>query len=87
MGRVVNDQTRGAAVEPEIQVEACPELDDRFGHTLWYSFIGTGSDVTIDTAGSDFDTIVAVYDESLAFIDCNDDADSSSRSAARSRRP
>ena len=75
MGRAVNDQTRGAAVEPEIQVEGCPEPDDRFGHTLWYSFIGTGGDVTIDTAGSDFDTIVAVYDESFTLIDCNDDVE------------
>ena len=75
MGRAVNDQTRGAAVDPEIQVEACPEPDDRFGHTVWYSFIGTGGNVTIDTAGSDFDTIVAVYDESLTLIDCNDDVE------------
>ena len=73
MGGVVNDQTRGAALEAEIQVDACPEPDDRFGHTLWYSFTGTGGDVTVDTAGSDFDTIAAVYDESLALVDCNDD--------------
>jgi hypothetical protein len=31
------------------------------GHTAWWTFAGTGGDVTIDTAGSDFDTIVGVY--------------------------
>lgn len=73
MGGRVNDQTRGAAVEAEIQVTGCPEPDDQFGHTLWYSFTGTGTDVTVDTAGSDFDTVVAVYDDALALVACNDD--------------
>ena len=31
------------------------------GHTVWYRIVGTGGPVTIDTAGSDYDTVVAVY--------------------------
>jgi len=32
-----------------------------FGHTAWWTFTGSGGDVTMDTAGSDFDTVVGVY--------------------------
>ena len=31
------------------------------GHTVWYRIVGTGGPVTVDTAGSDYDTVVAVY--------------------------
>ena len=51
----------------------CPAPDDAFGHTLWYSFTGTGGEVTIDTAGSNFDTVVAVYDDGLNELACIDD--------------
>ena len=30
-------------------------------HTVWYRIVGTGGMVTVDTAGSDYDTVVAVY--------------------------
>jgi hypothetical protein len=73
IGGVVNDHTRGASPEPELPVMTCPEPDDAFGHTLWYSFTGTGGEVTIDTAGSDFDTVVAVYDDDLNELACVDD--------------
>lgn len=73
LGKVVNDQTRNTAIDPELQVDACPQEDDRFGHTLWYSFTGPGGPVTIDTAGSDFDTVIAVYDDELTLLACNDD--------------
>ena len=32
-----------------------------FGFTAWWTFTGTGAEVTVDTAGSTFDTVVAVY--------------------------
>ena len=32
-----------------------------FGFTAWWTFNGTGGQVTIDTAGSTFDTVLAVY--------------------------
>jgi hypothetical protein len=31
------------------------------GHTVWYRIVGTGAPVTVDTAGSDYDTVAAVY--------------------------
>jgi hypothetical protein len=31
------------------------------GFTVWYQIVGTGGMVTVDTAGSDYDTVVAVY--------------------------
>lgn len=56
-----NVQTRMAAEEPEA---AC--IDPRYGdvplgRTVWYTVEGTGDAITIDTAGSDFDTVVGVY--------------------------
>jgi hypothetical protein len=75
IGGIVNAQTRGASPEAELQVMTCPEPDDAFGHTLWYSFTGTGGEVTIDTAGSNFDTVVAVYDDELNELACVDDVE------------
>ncbi len=37
------------------------EFEVPMGHTGWWTFTGTGGDVTVDTAGSDFDTVVGVY--------------------------
>jgi hypothetical protein len=34
-----------------------------FSRTVWYTVEGDGSEMTIDTAGSDFDTVIAVYVE------------------------
>jgi hypothetical protein len=31
------------------------------GNTVWYKIVGTGGPITIDTAGSDYDTVIAVY--------------------------
>jgi hypothetical protein len=56
-----------------MQVTTCPDFDDAFGHTLWYSFTGTGEPVTIDPAGSNFDTVLAVYDDALNELACIDD--------------
>ena len=33
----------------------------KMGHTRWFKVTGTGSPVTIDTAGSNFDTILGYY--------------------------
>ncbi|MEO6207211.1 MAG: hypothetical protein ABIP77_04580 [Candidatus Limnocylindrales bacterium] len=70
-------QTRGAAEDAEVPITACPEgPGDDFGRTLWYSIAGTGGTITIDTAGSNFDTLLAVYvrdDADLMEVACNDD--------------
>ena len=75
IGGVVNAQTGGTAPDPEMQVTTCPEPPpfDAVGHTLWFSFTGTGGPVTIDSGGSNFDTVVAVYDDELNELACIDD--------------
>jgi hypothetical protein len=77
VGSRLNAQTVGTANDPEIQVETCPQgFSDKLGHTLWYKIDGTGSPITIDTAGSSMDTVVGVFvadGEGFAEVACNDD--------------
>jgi hypothetical protein len=74
--------TGGTALEPEAQCFVSfpdGDFDVPLGHTAWWTFTGTGADVTVDTAGSSFDTVVGVYvDEegALTQVGCNDDVDS-----------
>lgn len=66
-----NQQTAGAAFEPEAEVSCAP-----MASTVWFRVEGTGRQMTIDTAGSRFDTVVAVYVEEggeLVEIACVDD--------------
>jgi hypothetical protein len=75
-GRSLSTQTTGAVFEPEAPTTTCPEFDDQMGHTVWYTFEGTGNEVTIDTSGSNFDTMVAVYvldGDDLVEVACIDD--------------
>ncbi len=60
-------QTKGASTEFEEPFE-CLTFEEEgevfelpVGHTVWYRIVGTGEPVTIDTAGSDYDTVIAVY--------------------------
>lgn len=83
LGESVSVVTSGTDAEPEA---ACIDGDVEFpiGHTAWWSFEGTGDPVTVDTAGSDFDTIVGVYVEeegSLVPIGCVDDIEESLQAA------
>ena len=80
VGSRLNAQTVGTANDPEIQVSTCPQgFGDAFGHTLWYTVQGTGGPITVDTAGSNMDTVVAVFVADgvggLAEVACNDDVD------------
>ena len=72
-----NVATGGATLAPEEPTVTCPEGEfDRMGRTVWYTIEGTGGPVTIDTAGSNFDTLIAVYvpeGESLVEVACIDD--------------
>ena len=81
LGRTYRIVTGGNAQAPE---EPCafvdPETGDSFPfpieYTAWWTFVGTGGPVTVDTAGSNFDTIVGVYTGSpgsLTQVDCVDD--------------
>lgn len=73
--------TAGTSPEPEAP---CTLIDPEFGepvelplgYTAWWSVQGTGGEVTVDTAGSGFDTVVAVYvdtGEGLTQVGCVDD--------------
>ena len=77
VGDTVRTTTRGAAVEPEAEIDCAPVP----GRTLWYSFVGTGRPVRIDTAGSSFDTALATYRVAaggrLRPVACNDNDDQS----------
>lgn len=76
-----NAQTNGAANAPEVACslvfdengEESEEFPLPIGKTLWYTFEGTGGEVTIDSAGSNFDTILGIYDGGLNQIECVDD--------------
>lgn len=74
--------TGGNALEPE---EPCvggidPETGEPFEfpitYTAWWTFTGTGEEVTVSTEGSDFDTIVGIYvleEGELVQVACVDD--------------
>ncbi|HEY8636431.1 MAG TPA: hypothetical protein VIL81_04130 [Candidatus Limnocylindrales bacterium] len=76
-GTRLSAQTGGASVAAEVQVTTCPEgIADQMGRTLWYKITGTDAPVTIDTAGSNFDTVVGVFERDGADfteIACDDD--------------
>ena len=74
--------TGGTAPEPEascVVSDVEGEFEIPLGHTAWWTFSGTGSEVTVDTAGSSFDTVVGIYIDDGGFLTqmgCNDDVDS-----------
>ncbi len=77
-GTKLTAQTSTTSAAAEVQVgETCPEgIGDQFGHTLWYKITATGAPVTIDTAGSNFDTVIGVFERDGADyseLACNDD--------------
>ena len=66
IGDAVSVATAGTDEAPEAACtidseEAGGEVEIPLGHTAWWSFTGTGGDITIDTVGSDFDTVLGVY--------------------------
>jgi hypothetical protein len=82
-GRKSSTSTRGAQVPSEIAYP-CMTFEDFDGtivtipveHTVWYTVTGTGGTITVDTAGSDFDTVIAVYEgaaDAGATVACVDD--------------
>ena len=77
----VNGQTKATAFEPEM--DCMIGFDGEMWplplfKTLWYTFEGTGESMTVDSAGSNFDTIVGVYKmegETLEQVACVDDVE------------
>ncbi len=82
-GQTVSVRTGGTAAEPEAPCTASfdgpdgPEsIELPITNTAWWAFSGTGGSVTLDTAGSDFDTIIGVYlaaDGGFEQVGCVDD--------------
>ena len=74
-----NDQSANAAWEPEascLLAEGPDIYDVPLGKTLWYVVEGTGEPMTVNTVGTDFDTVVGIYTtdgEEFTQIDCVDD--------------
>jgi hypothetical protein len=68
LGGQASANTRGAALDAEVPYE-CMQFVEEDGtvfdasaqHTVWYKVTGTGAALQVDTTGSDFDTVVAVY--------------------------
>lgn len=54
------------------------EVEVPLGNTVWYAFEGTGEPVTVDTSGTEFDTVAAIYDADLQQLACVDDVESGS---------
>jgi hypothetical protein len=67
VGSKTSVATKGASPEFEEPYECLTFEEDGevfeipVGHTVWYQIVGTGEPVTVDTAGSDYDTVIAVY--------------------------
>jgi hypothetical protein len=82
IGETVTVRTGGTALEPEAPCIGDFEgmvVEFPIGKTAWWNFEGTGGDVTVDTAGSSFDTVVGVYTHDsggLVPIGCVDNVDS-----------
>lgn len=78
-GTRLNAQTVATSYDPEVPISTCPQgFFDDFGRTLWYTIDGTGGPVTIDTAGSNMDTLIGVYvrdGEDFVEVACNDDVE------------
>jgi hypothetical protein len=81
IGESTSVRNAGTDAEPEAPCrvfidEIGDEVEVPIGHTGWWSFTGTGGNVTVDTAGSDFDTVVGVYvqqDGEMVQVGCVDD--------------
>ena len=84
-GKKSSTSTRGAQVPSEVAYP-CMTFEDFDGtivtipveHTVWYRVNGTGGSITVDTAGSDFDTVIAAYEgapDAGATVACVDDTE------------
>lgn len=53
----------------------------RMGRTVWFSVRGNGHNITVSTAGSAIDTVLAIYDGSVQMV-CNDNFGGTNKSSA-----
>jgi hypothetical protein len=66
LGKPVKIVTGGNAFEPEAPCQTTypgetEPADVPITYTAWWTVNGTGAEMSADTAGSDFDTVVGVY--------------------------
>ena len=81
LGRAIRIVTGGNAFEPEAPCfTVYPGEEDLvevpISYTAWWTVSGTGGELTADTAGSDFDTVLGVYvmgEAGLEQVVCVDD--------------
>jgi len=73
VGDTVRTTNRAATMATEKGMSC---VDAPVGRSLWYSFVGTGEPVRLDTAGSSFDTAIAVYSgATLRQVACEDNTE------------
>jgi hypothetical protein len=78
-GSQLQMQTAGASVAPETPCLVTIDgevFEYSWGRTVWFTLMGTGAPITIDPAGSNFDTVVTAYVRNGAGLDqvaCVDD--------------
>lgn len=90
LGRTIRIVTGGNAFDPEapcstIYPGETDPVDVPITYTAWWTVTGTGGELTADTAGSDFDTVVGVYTLGAGGFDqvvCVDDVESSLQARA-----
>jgi hypothetical protein len=78
LGTPVTLKTGAGAEAPEATCLFDDFEEIPIGHTAWWSVVGTGGELTADTAGSDFDTVLGVYVQDgsdLVQVGCIDDVD------------
>ena len=76
LGQSVTLRTGAGAIEPEAPCVSEGGDEVPFGNTAWYSVQGTGGELTADTAGSDYDTVLGIYVQEgtdLVQVACVDD--------------
>lgn len=79
IGDKIQMQTGGTSIPPEEPcfIERFGEvIEDPMGRTVWFTVEGTGDPITIDPAGSNYDTAVGAYvavDGGLEQVACIDD--------------
>jgi hypothetical protein len=84
VGSKTTTSTKGASPTAEARFECLIGFDEEtgeeyevpVGNTVWYTVTGTGGPITMDTAGSDYDTVMAVYSGSpgsFETVACVDD--------------
>lgn len=82
VGESVTVNTSGTAAEAEapcLLTVGDEVFEVPIAHTAWWTVEGTGGPVTIDTAGTEFDTVLGVYveedDGSFVQVGCVDDTE------------